>query len=256
MSKYIPALAGALMIVVASPSQAALYDITYTGTVSSGYDQTGVFLGNNTDLAGQAFTAVFTLDYPVPSGAYDYKDSVQQQLSGGDAYGSAPFLSGKITINGKTDTVSGQYSSYVYQYDNPGQDYISHDSQDYDPSTGSLNSYIYAWLQSTNDNYLNGPDVTQNLNYNIDSNDYTGGYFHFMNYDTASGTYDKYAYGYLTPSNVTISVSAVPEQSTWAMMITAFGFAGTALRRRKWNEEGRRFAFPAATGLETDAATA
>lgn len=234
MSKYLPALLGASMLVIAAPSQAALYDITYTGVVSSGYDQTGVFLGNNTDLAGQAFTAVFTLNYPVPAGAYDFSDPTYQQLLGGDYYGSPSFLNAKITINGKTDTVSGQFYDHALNQYYPGQDYVYHVSQDYiGGPTLYKNNQIYSYIQSTNDNYLIGPDITQSLNYTADSNDFTGGYFNFSQDIDADGAYEKYAYGNLVPSNVTVSVSAVPEQSTWAMMITAFGFAGTAFRRQK-----------------------
>ena len=126
-----------------------------------------------------------------------------------------------------------------------GQDYVYHISQDYSTSTSAESySYVHAWIQSTNDNYLNGPDVTQNINYTADSNDFVGGYFQFYDYDSTSGTYEKYAYGNLTPSNVTVSVSAVPEQSTWAMMITAFGFAGAAFRRRG-SSQNRRELLPA-----------
>jgi len=240
MLKSVSALLGASLLVITAPSYAALYDITYTGVVSSGYDQTGVFLGQNTDLAGQAFTAVFTLNYPVPSGAYDYKDSTQHYAYGGDAYSTPWVQSTKITINGKTDTVSGQWSGYAYQYDLPGQDYVYNESYDYDQTSSYYSGYITSWIQSTNDNYINGPDLTQPVNYTSDSNDATGGYFQFANYDQATGIYSKYAYGNLTPSSVTVSVSAVPEQSTWAMMITAFGFAGTAFRRRKIGADRNR----------------
>lgn len=237
MLKSMSALLGASLLVITAPSDAALYDITYTGMVSSGYDQTGVFLGQNTDLAGQAFTAVFTLNYPVPSGAYEYDDGQTHYAYGGDNYstGTPSFLSGKITINGKTDTVSGQYVSYPWLQNLPGQDYLWDDSEDYDQSDPNKYSYSYiqSWIQSTNDNYLTGSSLTQNVNYVADSNDSVGGYFSFDEHDANTGVYEKYAYGYLSPSSVTVSVSAVPEQSTWAMMITAFGFAGTAFRRRK-----------------------
>lgn len=45
----------------------------------------------------------------------------------------------------------------------------------------------------------------------------------------ATGASDSYG-GYL--DNITIS-SAVPEPATWAMMITGFGLAGSAIRRRR-----------------------
>jgi len=235
MSKYIPALLGALTIVIASPSQAALYDITYTGVVSSGYDQTGVFLGHDSDLTGQAFTAAFTLNYPLPAGTTEYDDGQTHYAYGGWGYGAPSFVSGKITINGKSDSVSGSYISAEYLQKLSTGDYFgtsSYDNISSDPSSYKY-SYIDTWIQSTNDNYLNGTSFTQSVNYTTDSNDTAGASFQFYEYDYDTGATEKYAYGNLTPSNVTVSVSAVPEQSTWAMMITAFGFAGTAFRRRK-----------------------
>jgi hypothetical protein len=43
-------------------AEAALITVTVTGTVSSGNDETGVFIAPNTDLTGQSFTLVFTFD--------------------------------------------------------------------------------------------------------------------------------------------------------------------------------------------------
>ncbi len=39
--------------------------------------------------------------------------------------------------------------------------------------------------------------------------------------------------GLSTPGQFTLTISAVPEPSTWAMAVVGFGIAGTALRRRR-----------------------
>ena len=246
MRKYRSALLGVSLIVTTAPSQAALYDITYTGVVSSGYDETGKFLSAGSSFANNPFTAVFTLNYPVPVGAYEYKDSVTHQVGGGDVYGTPSILSAKITINGRTDSVSGNYIGLDYLYDGPGQDNVYHDAQDFSSSLPNDWSFVYSYVYTEFDNYLNGPDITQTVSYTADSNDHVGGGFQFREYDEVAGAYNKNAYGNLSPSSVTISVSAVPEQSTWAMMITAFGLTGAAFRRRRTGEVLEQRSGPAA----------
>jgi hypothetical protein len=46
----------------------------------------------------------------------------------------------------------------------------------------------------------------------------------------AQGTSDSYG-GYL--DDITITMAAVPEVATWAMLITGFAFVGVAARRRR-----------------------
>ncbi len=48
----------------------------------------------------------------------------------------------------------------------------------------------------------------------------------YVRYQSVSGPYDS-------ASGVPSAISAVPEPATWAMMITGFGLAGVAVRRRR-----------------------
>jgi hypothetical protein len=47
---------------IVSPATSDIVHVTYTGVVSAGYDQTGVFGPANTSLTGQPYIASYTFD--------------------------------------------------------------------------------------------------------------------------------------------------------------------------------------------------
>jgi len=236
-------IAAALLLggaVLAQPASAASYLITYTGTVSSGYDQTDVFGLGGTDLTGQAFKAVYTLTDPTP-GAYVYNDGFAGYTYGGTDYGAgipSP-LSAKITINGITKAISGDQEGFAYQVDglltSSGYDQVYHFAYDYlYGGSRQTQDYLYNSVYSYVNNIVDTSNYTTPLDYSAqagDSNNY--GYFQFYDYNYVTGIYDQYASGSLTNERVTINlVSGVPEPATWAMMLTGFGLVGGAMRRK------------------------
>jgi hypothetical protein len=111
------AAAALALIGVASPASATMVRVTYTGTVSSGYDYAGgVFGPPNTSLTGDPYTASYLFDTTLgitlssPNLNYAY---------GGSAYGAvpSPSLSAVLTINGGTLTMVGSYISDIYGND-------------------------------------------------------------------------------------------------------------------------------------------
>lgn len=102
----------------AAPAQALVVQQTYTGSVVSGADVQGLFGVAGADLAGQAFTAVFTVDLSrgnTSTGPIGGPGSFVQQAGGsdpGDPFLGAPtpLLSATLSIGGSAAfTIAGGF---------------------------------------------------------------------------------------------------------------------------------------------------
>lgn len=221
-------LAGAII----QPASAATYLITYTGTVSSGVDSTGVFGTKWTNLAGNSFTVVYTLTSPQP-GSETYSSGPTAYARGGSSSGTISPVSATITIKGITQTIDGSSFGQAYQFNDASDDSVSHVAQQY-----SLNetSYVNNTISSSVNNIVNSTDYTAALNYLGQADDYRSGSFQIERYYVAGNgdyVFTGLAYGNLISNSVTIAaVDAAPEPATWAMMIAGFGAVGGSLRRR------------------------
>ncbi|THD64503.1 MAG: PEP-CTERM sorting domain-containing protein [Phenylobacterium sp.] len=63
-------------------------------------------------------------------------------------------------------------------------------------------------------------------------------YVHYTGVFTGSGSdtitfSDEDLFGYWSLDNVSVTLASVPEPAAWAIMLLGFGFAGSALRRRR-----------------------
>lgn len=93
-----------------APAEASTYLITYTGTVTSGYDQTGVFGNGQSNLTGKEFNAVYTLNYPAPV-ASETNDGTRREIYSGSVYSAASVISSvALSINNVTQTIEGPIS--------------------------------------------------------------------------------------------------------------------------------------------------
>ena len=101
-----------LFVAVTPQAQATVVYVTYTGTLSAGYDQTGVFGSPGTSLSGDAFNLLFTFD---SAKGYFYHDTaggiIAEQLYGGSAYPISSPGKAVLTINDNSKTVNGDYFS-------------------------------------------------------------------------------------------------------------------------------------------------
>lgn len=129
MSSILKTLALALATaVVASPASAALVEVTWTGTISSGNDRTGIFggvRGEDFDLAGFGYVAVYRFDTGVGSLT---GDATIQSLTGGTSFGNgtvpSPAISAEITINGMTQAVGSDFfASYERRREPPSGEF-------------------------------------------------------------------------------------------------------------------------------------
>lgn len=223
-------------------ANAATYLITYTGTVTSGFDYDGLFGAANTSLTGQAFTTVYTLTAPLP-GAAEGIGSGYSITAGGTLYGVPSPLSGEITINSFSQLVGGNYQGEAAQYDEmgspPGYDKISHYALDKTINGLMIdNGNIYNYIKSHVNNIVNSSNYTDHLNYSAQEYDDSYGNFSFYTqvYDPDINQYTPHqrASGNLRATSVTIAmVTPVTEPATWAMMIAGFGFIGGAMRQRR-----------------------
>jgi hypothetical protein len=199
-------------------STSAFADIvteTYTGTVSSGFDNAGFFGSYNADLSGLAYTATYVFDTAVP-GAAQYGSGGTFFTYGGGV--NTPAVSAAMTINGHTFTTNG----------------LGHAELDAsNMSSGSFRTYAQAnaAFGSQFDNFLETQDPAAPYPTSLSSPfTYT---YHAVGTSSAYGTF-KIGGDWLSLSPTTVTLTAaVPEPSTWAMMILGFAGVGFMAYRRK-----------------------
>jgi hypothetical protein len=109
-------LAGLVLLVSASHASAATVYITYTGTVSNGYDRGGLFGPEGANLSGDSYVANYVFDTSL---GVTYSSPIQNYAFGGSSYSDAsPALSASVTINGRTVAFTPNYVGEIYAYDN------------------------------------------------------------------------------------------------------------------------------------------
>lgn len=215
------------------PAQAALFVATYSGVVKNGYDVSNVFGGASLD--GVAFSARYLID-DATSGASSNYGIYSSSIAGGTGFGHADGtspVSAIYTIGSLTFT-SGQGGANVQQSNDLwGSDGTYHTA---------LPGMALAGLQINGYNQLQGPSIVSisdfrtPLEYDVQSGDGSFGGFtigHFVSgsfYGLAGGSFSN---THLSIGPVASESSAVPEPTSWAMMIAGFGLAGSTLRRQR-----------------------
>ena len=103
----------------------------------------------------------------------------------------------------------------------PGDFFLKSMTGNIDPATGlEVASGTFKTLTMIFETGATGPEIGQQLTVMLGS------------FSNASGVYGA-EYDNVHLDATALGVSAVPEPATWAMMITGFGLAGGALRRRR-----------------------
>ncbi len=231
------ALAGAILAVFGLTAQASatIVDVTVTGTITGFTSQSrttdgagifGVVGGNYTAYAGDTYTATFKFDTEAV-GSTTFSSAGQNFANGGSEFGTtSPALSASVTLNGHTVDIDPISYGYISGSQGPA-------GQPAHPN-GRL---IYQALFDANaGSYVDilGPDGSIPASI-TDSFTFT---------PTPGTTYSNLYAEYTNGSNTdiwaqvnsvtfTAEVSAVPEPSTWAMMIAGFLGLGFMAHRKK-----------------------
>lgn len=235
MSKLTTFLGSAAAVVVLSvymttTAAATPWTFTTTGTISTGYDTTGVFGAANTDLYGMSFSNSITLD-PTAYANIVYNDADANSRTG-TLTGSATTT---VTVGNTTKTFIWDLSSFY----NWGQSYLGAYNTNYgagmifDEAYQNQSGYTadgsnlvsYGYLYS----YVNAFGLSTSFNQNwartVQAGDYGGSYFYIYG---NSG----YASFQGTPSTISIN-SPVPEPEAYAMLLAGLGLLSFTAKRRK-----------------------
>jgi hypothetical protein len=254
ISTSVFAMSAFLASLASTPASAAYMLATWQGTIVSGSVSSadnslvdGLAVG---DYTGQAFIATFLYDNTVQPGQMDYSTpGVSSYLFGGGAFGPSPVLEAKLIVGGVTIDLTSPYQGLVQQ--EHSADGLIFQQSDTSWSTTSFNQGVetdsYFDRGLTLAGYGNAPAaLDQDFSMAFDPST--------QGYGTASDCYSVVQYGStfsvnspyclnlsLRPDTLTVVdppapgglPSAVPEPSTWAMLIFGFGLVGASLRRRK-----------------------
>jgi len=213
--------AGFAVAAISASAQAATVDVTFSGVAV----QTALEIEYPTiwgvdaygqNIIGDPYTATFT---------YDTSAGVTT-LYGGPEYYNAQALtagSGTFTIGGHTYIVQNGYHGEEFQ-------------SDYIRSTGGVTMELCSVVSCYAGDYFE-LGTTAPIDPNLDSSltltsgQIVGGIGNVV----LSGPNDGELYGDYSVNSLTIT--AVPEPATWAVMLVGFGGIGAAMRRSR----GRRF---------------
>jgi hypothetical protein len=240
-------------MVFALPAHGTQFLYTVTGTVVGeelSYDEFGVFDPDQ----GDAFTAQFLVDDAAALALYNYGPIGSYANGGGMIQvGTRTPLFGKLTIEGGTyavrtgdyrldpviDPVTGDPSGPTAGISEGG--FISRNS-----ATGSLNLFsrygesYSCCFPHPGENY----GQSESLEFTLLSSGFTSPDYRqlgtFALLPGSGGGFYRYVYDGSYPGNMaqialsatTLTVAAVPELRSWAMLLVGIGAAGAVLRRR------------------------
>lgn len=210
----------ALALVWSSAASATILVATYTGTVSSGFDQIGLFGAPDSSLAGEAYVARYTYDTSL--GVHDTSlPDFDEVVGGGGCCGIASPISGTLTINGMTQSVFGTVEGFaVTEPLNNFMEDLVHDTNVGNNSTvdNTLQSFVVGYFPANIDGTLALRNVLNQ------------GAAQFSIFNSLTGASISTSADLTGEGTVQI---AVPEPSTWTLAILGLGGAGAMLRRRR-----------------------
>lgn len=243
--KSLSASVAAAGLLAFATQAAAAYDITYVGTVNSGYDQTGLFGTAGQNLAGLNFSETFHVDPTAPdtltSGRIWYRESYGHHL-----------VSPSVTINGITKFFP-QFDFSIdrdYRYDFSRDEFRPGIGSGFEQSTFRFSSRSedegYKEYVKRSRFYTRGDSSRKDYHPSfslLSPPSYSGGegmffssyfelfesYFDRRNAENASIT-TTWTYATLHPTSFSAS-GGVPEPASWALMLIGFFGMGAALRR-------------------------
>ncbi|HLZ73450.1 PEPxxWA-CTERM sorting domain-containing protein [Phenylobacterium sp.] len=218
----------------ALPAAATIYQLNYSGVIQPGdlFNEDNNMLGDD-GWAGKTLTMSFRIDTGLPFSTQEFGDSTFQTIvSFGDT--PSPILSATAQVNGADVTPCGyvglcgvtapNFEAFVGDFTdstNPNWEYAVATQAGTDSTAEQLALYIF---DSTGRISSLSPDLAP------------GVYTDALAQSTLLFSQDQDGNNSVEVSVSTfgtVTVQAVPEPATWALMIGGFGLAGAALRRRR-----------------------
>jgi hypothetical protein len=235
--KWVCLVAGMALIGGVPQASADIVTITYTGYVNPGaLDINNVFGGGN--LTGTSYVAKYTFDSSI---GIPFSNGIANTVTGGSGYGApSPLLSGTVTINGVGHAMPLGYTDQMYAYNDGGSAQVQHEGRFYENAGGIIteNQVFNRITNNTTPPFttLLPLSLTAPFTYTLDANDGYNASVYFSKVVNQSGIFLDYVNLTATLTSFEISdpsVGAVPEPSTWAMMILGFAGIGFMAYRRK-----------------------
>lgn len=229
------------LVIATAPAAAAFKIATYSGTISSGADQTGVFGTVGQDLTGLSYIITYTYDRTNVGNQYeDITGGLEWSYGGTVLHRLSPIVDSSVTINGIVKHVSGASFGQLWRIQGSSLNpFISH-TANYDRETASDNS------GNGIVSYIRSPTIDVRYTENVAPTVQTvqGGiqFLHFNKINRTTYAFARaaffgpavYSVGDTDIGAVSSALTGeVPEPGTWAMLIAGFGLTGASLRRKR-----------------------
>ena len=219
----------ALAAMAAVPAEAAIVTIDWTGS-AHGSDPLHIFSPDDAfESANTPYTLTVTYDTSAAAGITSPPDTGYTAW-GGSQWGTAPFGTAVLTINGVTYSWTGAlHGILAYPHPTPGDDASDNffsTTIDGTTSDGAVNMQVYG-RPSTDGGFPSDLESFSASGSNLTQKD---GWISIIP-PGASG--DQYDHIEIFPSSVSVTVSGadgVPEPAIWLTMIAGFGLVGGAMR--------------------------
>jgi PEP-CTERM motif len=242
-SHFLGGVAALVFFGSVSPSSAAIVDVTFTGTVLNDIDESGVFgiidtIGNFDPKAtggfyvGKSFAVTYVVDTTLGN---IVNTPAEHSVTGGSwVPASQPVLSATVTVNWHSQTIVSP-NAYGQLKASAPTAFDAFNSLSAFSLTQSADIVSFQTnVQASIDFATISPSIDAPLSYFQANSSTTATYLLHQAGSISAGTYEDTRFFALINGVVIAPVTpAVPEPSTWAMMILGFAGIGFMAYRRK-----------------------